>query len=144
MPNLIDVLLDPASLVVFALFGGLMLWESLRPARVLPQMKGWHAMGLAGCAVFFLLSSYLPYAWVNYVRYLRVVDLSGPGTAGGALCAVMVYEAGAYAYHRAMHRLAVLWRRLHQMHHSAERSDTFGAFWFSPFDMAVRRHVAGA
>ncbi len=34
-----------------------------------------------------------------------------------------------------MHRNATLWRVLHQMHHSAERVDTFGAFYFSPLDM---------
>jgi sterol desaturase/sphingolipid hydroxylase (fatty acid hydroxylase superfamily) len=28
-----------------------------------------------------------------------------------------------------------LWRGFHQMHHSAERLDTFSAFWFSPLDM---------
>jgi sterol desaturase/sphingolipid hydroxylase (fatty acid hydroxylase superfamily) len=136
MPNLIEVLLDPASLIVFALFGGLMLWEAVVPARQLPQVKGWRAMGLLGFALFFLLSAYLPYIWADYVGHLRVLDLSGLGTAGGAACAVLVYEAGAYAYHRTMHHMNVLWRVLHQMHHSAERIDTFGAFWFSPFDMA--------
>ena len=34
-----------------------------------------------------------------------------------------------------MHSSNVLWRTFHQMHHSAERLDTFGAFWFSPLDM---------
>jgi sterol desaturase/sphingolipid hydroxylase (fatty acid hydroxylase superfamily) len=136
MPRLIDVLMDPASLVVSALFGGLMVWEALSPARQLPHVKGWRAMGLAAFAVFFLLSAYLPYLWSDYLGHLRVVDLSGVGTTGGAMCAVMAYEAGAYAYHRAMHRFSALWRLLHQMHHSAERIDTFGAFWFSPFDMA--------
>ncbi len=28
----------------------------------------------------------------------------------------------------------VLWRAFHQMHHSAERVDTFGTFYFSPLD----------
>jgi len=34
-----------------------------------------------------------------------------------------------------MHASDLLWRGVHQMHHSAERLDTFGAFWFSPLDM---------
>lgn len=34
-----------------------------------------------------------------------------------------------------MHSSNVLWHGFHQMHHSAERIDTFGAFWFSPLDM---------
>lgn len=40
-----------------------------------------------------------------------------------------------YWSHRAMHRFDPLWRVFHQMHHSAERVDTYGAFWFSPWDM---------
>jgi sterol desaturase/sphingolipid hydroxylase (fatty acid hydroxylase superfamily) len=34
-----------------------------------------------------------------------------------------------------MHKNNLLWRVFHQMHHSAERLDTYGAFFFSPFDM---------
>src|SRR3546814_18027252 len=34
-----------------------------------------------------------------------------------------------------MHATPVLWRWLHQMHHSAERVDIWGAFYFSPLDM---------
>jgi sterol desaturase/sphingolipid hydroxylase (fatty acid hydroxylase superfamily) len=51
------------------------------------------------------------------------------------LAGLVVYEAGVYAWHRAMHGSNVLWRAFHQLHHSAERLDTFGAFWFSPLDM---------
>ena len=34
-----------------------------------------------------------------------------------------------------MHRSDFLWKTFHQMHHSAERLDTYGAFFFSPLDM---------
>lgn len=34
-----------------------------------------------------------------------------------------------------MHSVDTLWRVFHQMHHSAERLDTYGAFYFSPMDM---------
>src|SRR3546814_18229839 len=34
-----------------------------------------------------------------------------------------------------MHATPVLWRWLHQMHHSAEPVDIWGAFYFSPLDM---------
>ena len=65
----------------------------------------------------------------------QLLDLSGLGTWGGALFGLVVYELCAYGYHRGMHSSTVLWRALHQMHHSAERVDTYGAFWFSPLDM---------
>jgi sterol desaturase/sphingolipid hydroxylase (fatty acid hydroxylase superfamily) len=35
-----------------------------------------------------------------------------------------------------MHKHHWLWRAFHQMHHSAERVDSFGAFYFSPLDIA--------
>ena len=61
--------------------------------------------------------------------------LSHLGVATGALAGVLVYEGLGYFYHRSMHASDLLWRGLHQMHHSAERIDTWSAFWFHPFDM---------
>jgi sterol desaturase/sphingolipid hydroxylase (fatty acid hydroxylase superfamily) len=55
--------------------------------------------------------------------------------AFASLLGVLLYELGMYVWHRSMHKNNVLWRVFHQMHHSAERLDTYGAFFFSPFDM---------
>lgn len=68
MPSPLDLLLDPVTLTSLAIYGALILWEALAPARTLPAVSGWRAS-------------------------------------------------------------------FHQLHHSAERLDTFGAFWFSPLDM---------
>ena len=48
---------------------------------------------------------------------------------------MLVYELLVYVWHRTMHRLHWLWRSFHQMHHSAERMDSYGAFYFSPLDI---------
>jgi sterol desaturase/sphingolipid hydroxylase (fatty acid hydroxylase superfamily) len=37
-----------------------------------------------------------------------------------------------------------LWRWFHQMHHSAERFDTYGAFLFHPFDMLLNIAISVA
>lgn len=135
MPSLIDILLDPISLTVFALYAVLIVWEFLAPARALPYSKGWRLRGLAAFALYFLLSTYLPLLWSEYLLSLQLFDLSGLGTWSGALIGLLIYELCAYVYHRSMHSSTLLWRGLHQMHHSAERLDTFGAFWFHPADM---------
>jgi sterol desaturase/sphingolipid hydroxylase (fatty acid hydroxylase superfamily) len=135
MPHILDILLDPVSLAVFALYGALILWEALAPARRLPQVRGWRLAGLAAFAAYFLLSSYLPLLWGETLAAWQWFDLTGLGTWGGALAGLLVYEFGVYAWHRGMHALTPLWRGFHQFHHSAERIDTFGAFWFSPLDM---------
>ena len=135
MPSPLDLLLDPISLSVFALYAALITWEALAPARALPRVKGWRALGLGAFAVYFFLSSYLPLLWSEHLARFQLLDLTALGTWGGAAVGLLVYEAGVYWWHRRMHGSNVLWRLFHQMHHSAERLDTYGAFWFSPADM---------
>jgi sterol desaturase/sphingolipid hydroxylase (fatty acid hydroxylase superfamily) len=135
MPTPIEVLLDPLSLTVLALYAGLMAWESLFPARPLPRVRGWRLRGLASFGLYFYLSTYLPLLWDGWLASWQLLDLSVLGTWGGAAVGLLAYELVAYAYHRSLHASDTLWRVVHQMHHSAERLDTVGAFWFSPVDM---------
>ena len=81
------------------------------------------------------ISSYLPFLWAEWLAPLQLFDLSALGTLAGAAIGVLVYEAGVWAWHRSLHGSNTMWRYLHQWHHSAERLDTWGAFWFSPLDM---------
>ncbi|MGE0031409.1 MAG: sterol desaturase family protein [Steroidobacteraceae bacterium] len=135
MPTPLQLLLDPISLTVFAVFGTLVAFEALFPARRLPAVRGWWLKGLAAFAVYFFLSSYLPLFWTEWLIQYQLFDLTSLGTWGGALVGVLLYELGVYIWHRSMHSNDRLWRAFHQMHHSAERLDTFGAFWFSPMDV---------
>lgn len=135
MPTPIDILLDPISLAAIGVYAALIAWEALAPARPLTPVHGWVLKGLLAFAAYFYVSSYLPLIWDQFLAPYRVVDLAWLGTAGGGLAGVLVYELGVYWWHRAMHRFDPLWRVFHQMHHSAERVDTYGAFWFSPWDM---------
>jgi sterol desaturase/sphingolipid hydroxylase (fatty acid hydroxylase superfamily) len=57
------------------------------------------------------------------------------GLAGGTLVGIVVSELFVYGFHRLHHRVDFLWRWVHQMHHSAERMDVFGAGYFHPFEM---------
>jgi sterol desaturase/sphingolipid hydroxylase (fatty acid hydroxylase superfamily) len=118
-----------------ALYGALIAWEALAPARPLPVVKGWRTGGIIAFLAYVMISTYLPLLWSEQLARFQLLDLTALGTWGGALVGVLVLEGGIYAWHRTMHRSSALWRVFHQMHHSAERLDTFGAFWFSPFDM---------
>lgn len=135
MPTPLEILLDPISLIVLAMYAMLMLWEAVFPARALPPVKNWKLKGLTAFVVFFYLSSYLPIFTDPLLEPYRLMNLTHLGTMGGAIVGILVYELGVYAWHRAMHANDFLWRTFHQMHHSAERIDTYGAFFFSPMDM---------
>jgi len=135
MPTPLDILLDPISLAIIGMYVLLILWEALFPGRRLPAVKYWKLRGIIVFFFFFFLSTYLPLLWNQYLPGTALINLSVLGTVGGALCGVLVYEFGMYVWHRTMHQNDYLWKIFHQMHHSAERLDTYGAFYFSPFDM---------
>ncbi len=143
MPTPLEILLDPISLTVLALFAGVMLWEAAAPARKLPRIPGWHVRSLLSFGVYFYLASYLPLLWDGWFAQYQLFDLTGLGVVGGTIVGLLVYEVGAWVYHRAMHGLEPLWR-IHQMHHSAERLDTFGALYFHPLDMVGWTAVSSA
>jgi sterol desaturase/sphingolipid hydroxylase (fatty acid hydroxylase superfamily) len=135
MPTPLDILLDPISMALFITYLLLMVWETVFPGRILPFVKYWRLRGLLVFAFYFYLSSYLPLLWARYLPETQLFDLSVLGNAGGGLFGILLYEFGMYVWHRTMHRNKYLWKIFHQMHHSAERLDTYGAFYFSPFDM---------
>jgi len=135
LPTPIEILLDPISLIVLAVFAGLALWEKVAPGRTLPKVSGWRLRGYVSLAVYFYLSSYLPLIWDGALAEHTLIDLTALGAFGGATIGMLAYQVGAWAWHRSMHASGFLWRTVHQMHHSAERLDTTGAFYFHPLDM---------
>ena len=135
-PNPIELLLDPISLTTIALYAALILLEAVFPARKLPAVRAWKLKGIISFLLFFYISSYLP-MFIGSLATPLLFDLSGISIAVGAVLGILLYEFSVYLWHRQMHRSNFLWKTFHQMHHSAERLDTYGAFYFSPLDMAA-------
>ena len=135
MPTPLDILLDPISIGVIALYIGLITLEYLNPARPLTKVKGWLIRGMLSFTLYFYLASYLPLLWDSYLAEYQIFDLSELHPVLGILIALLVFEFFIYAWHWSLHSSRWLWQSFHQLHHSAERVDTFGAFYFSPLDM---------
>lgn len=135
LPTPWQILIDPASIIVISIFFVLVIAEAVIPARKLPFVRFWKIKGIAAFFIYFFISSYLPLIWTDHLAEYRIFDLTFLGDYWGGLTALLLYELGVYAWHRAMHNNNFLWRVFHQMHHSAERVDTYGAFFFSLMDM---------
>jgi len=135
VPTPLQILLDPVSLSVLGLYGALILLEALFPARPLPQVKGWKIRALFVFICYFYASSYLPLLWGDALARYQLFNLEALNPWAAAAIAVLAYEFLVYVWHRTMHRVHWLWRAFHQMHHSAERLDSYGAFYFSPLDI---------
>ena len=75
-----------------------------------------------------------PSVWDEWLGAHRLIDATSLGTWAGAAVGVLSLNVFIYAWHRIVHANDFLWRWLHQMHHSAERIDVAGTFYFSPLD----------
>ena len=135
MPSPLEILMDPISIALLALYAALMVWEAVAPARPLPHVSNWQIKGLLAFTANFFVATYLPLFWDQHLAKWQLLDLSALGLIGGTIIGFVIFELTLYAWHRTMHNSNWLWRGFHQMHHSAERLDTFGAFWVSPMDM---------
>lgn len=126
---------DLAMYAFFGIFALLVAAETLRPGRRLPAIRLWRMTGLVAFAVSFVVAGLVPVLYGDWMAAHRLIDASGLGVAGGALLGFVLLELAVYWWHRALHRVPWLWR-WHQLHHSAERIDIYGAMWFHPLDIA--------
>jgi sterol desaturase/sphingolipid hydroxylase (fatty acid hydroxylase superfamily) len=133
----------PLIWMVLAAFAAFALLETLRPGRAWPAVRAWRAKGVAFFLLTLILSAAAPLLWDAWLGEHRLFDLTGLGHVGGAAVGFLVFQGVLYFWHRALHGVPFLWRALHQMHHSAERIDVFGAFYFHPLDI-VSFSLAGS
>lgn len=118
-----------------ALIPAFILLDAFRGSRRYSKPRGWRVRGVIVTVAAVWLSITIATSWATLLGDFTLYDLSGLGTALGAVVGVLVYEFVHYWYHRAVHRFDWLWRLAHQMHHSAEAVDAFGAYYLHPVDV---------
>jgi sterol desaturase/sphingolipid hydroxylase (fatty acid hydroxylase superfamily) len=117
-----------------ALIPGFILLDLVVQKRSFATPKFWRLRGLVVTVLTFALSMAVTIFWGTLLEGVSLIDASGLGIVGGALVGILVYELIHYWYHRAAHANDFLWRWAHQMHHSAESVDAFGAYYLHPVD----------
>jgi sterol desaturase/sphingolipid hydroxylase (fatty acid hydroxylase superfamily) len=117
-----------------ALIPGFILLDLLWRSRRYETTRFWRARATLVTVAIFFFTGYVAAFWGTLLGDFHLLDGSGLGALGGAVVGVLVYELVHYWYHRAAHHWNWLWRAGHQMHHSAESLDAFGAYYLHPFD----------
>jgi sterol desaturase/sphingolipid hydroxylase (fatty acid hydroxylase superfamily) len=131
--SLPDLLLY-ASAAVFPLF---MLAERAWPARTQPRIGGWPLIGIGFFAVYAVIAVFLPLTLPASWFEASLLPGAELGVAGGALVGYLATTFVGYVWHRAVHRVPLLWRVFHQMHHAPRRLDATGALVFHPTEAAA-------
>jgi sterol desaturase/sphingolipid hydroxylase (fatty acid hydroxylase superfamily) len=129
-------MIDLIEPITLALIPGFLLLDFSIRRRHYDATRHWRLTGAVVTAAIFFFTGEVAAFWGKLFGNTHLLDLSDLGP-WGAIAGVLVYELGHYWYHRAAHRWSWLWRAGHQMHHSAESLDAFGAFYLHPFDAAM-------
>lgn len=111
------------------------LLDAFRGSREYSTPRWWRVRGVIVTVSAVWLSMVVATFWAKLLGDYTLFDLSGLGIVASSIVGILVYEFVHYWYHRAIHRFDVLWRFAHQMHHSAERLDAFGAYYLHPVDV---------
>jgi sterol desaturase/sphingolipid hydroxylase (fatty acid hydroxylase superfamily) len=111
--------------------------EQIRPGVRQPLVPGWIArliaLNLAQVGVVYLGA----YSWDRWLPQWQLFDggaLPAPvGAAIGYVATTFVF----YWWHRARHESRLLWRFLHQVHHSPVRIECAMSFYKHPLEIAI-------
>jgi len=124
-------------ITTLAILPSFLLLDFVHRAYWPQRPRGWRWRAGVVTGFNFWLSLVVGQAWGSLFDGFSVFDGRALGTAGGAVVGVLVYELVHYVYHRTVHRVDWLWRLTHQMHHSAETLDPWGAYFLHPIDAAL-------
>jgi sterol desaturase/sphingolipid hydroxylase (fatty acid hydroxylase superfamily) len=120
--------------ITLALIPGFLLLDFVWQSRRYGKTRHWRLRGLLVTVAIFFFTGEVALWWGNLLGDFHLIDGSGLGIWGGAIVGIVVYELLHYWYHRLAHQWNWLWFAGHQMHHSAESLDAFGAYYLHPFD----------
>jgi sterol desaturase/sphingolipid hydroxylase (fatty acid hydroxylase superfamily) len=85
-------------------------------------------------ALYIAVASYAPLLWDAWLGHVQLLNLEKWHIAAQIVAGYAGLQFVAYWWHRALHGSDFLWRHLHQMHHSVERMDGWGALYHHPLD----------
>ena len=128
---------DLLETITLLLIPGFLLLDFVIQKRKYNKTRHWRLRGALVTAGIFFFTGEVAYLWGRLFGDFHLFDLSGLGLFSGAIIGILVYELLHYAYHRAAHGWDWLWRASHQMHHSAESLDAFGAHYLHPIDAVM-------
>ena len=129
---MIDII-EPLTL---ALVPGFLLLDFIIQARRYDKTRHWRLRGVLVTTAIVFFSGEVALFWGNLFGDVHLFDLSGLGL-WGIIPGILVYEFFHYWYHRSAHEWNWLWRAGHQLHHSAESLDAFGANYLHPVDAVM-------
>ena len=131
-------------LIVLAVGLAMLLVERRVEARRWPTVAGWWPRAIAFNAIQAAIAVLAGVAWDGWMIRHRPWALDGMGIVPQAIVGYVVITFVYYWWHRWRHEVPLLWRWLHQLHHSPQRIEIVTSFYKHPLEIALNALLSSA
>jgi sterol desaturase/sphingolipid hydroxylase (fatty acid hydroxylase superfamily) len=118
--------------------------EQLRPNAVLEKVPHWYSRAFVFNSAQAIIATGSTYLWDAWFAQLPLFSLKtlplGLQVLAGYLTITFIY----YWWHRLRHSVPVLWRYLHQLHHSPVRIEIITSFYKHPMEILANGILTSA
>ena len=111
--------------------------ERLAPGTSLPAVRGWWGRAIAINGVQALVVYVGALTWDRWLPGLAIWHAGKLGVVPAAVLGYVAITFVFYWWHRARHEVPLLWRWLHQVHHSASRLEVATSFYKHPAEILL-------
>lgn len=122
----------------------LVVTERLVSGRRWPSVRSWWPRALALNAVQAGAVYLAGVAWDPWMRTHRPWSADALGVPLGAVVGYLVITFVYYWWHRWRHEVPLLWRWVHQVHHSPQRIEIITSFYKHPLEIVVNGVLSSA
>lgn len=122
----------------------LMMAERLWPGRSLPKVPGFYLRGLLLNLVQAGVVFVAGVTFEDAISAVRPFSADSLGTVGGVAVGYLTITFVYYVWHRARHEVPLLWRWLHQLHHSPKRIEVWTSFYKHPAEAVANSLLSSA
>jgi sterol desaturase/sphingolipid hydroxylase (fatty acid hydroxylase superfamily) len=128
---------DIVALLIPVTWLAMMVIEALGTGRDWPAIRLWRTKSMAFFVMLMGLNAalpgLLPAEWTAHALF----DGARLGVAGGVIVGFAALSLANALLHRSYHHVDLLWRWVHQLHHSPIRLDAAGAVVFTPLEIGL-------
>ena len=117
------------------------LYERGHFQRLWPSASGWWWRSLLFTGIQASVVYYSGPLWDDWLVEKRAWSIAGSGLVTGTFVAFFVMTFVSYWQHRIKHMIPILWRYLHQLHHSPKRVELLTSYYRNPLEIFLNMFV---